>query len=258
VLWRVGPGLDPAPATTVAYDFVQILVDALRARGMRYDVACVYEGFDAEFPGFTPTGIQDIRLSDREVILVRRDGEVDVSSAQTGQFANNLMLPTPMGPFNLKRGWASVDAEVAGRMFRFVTSHLDADVPAIRLLQAGELLAGPCATSMPLVLVGDVNSDANGGPTSAAYAALQAGGFDDAWTETQGGSLGFTWGHDEMLVSPVPFTAPGGPVRIDVVLFRGDVEAHDAERHGHLTSDRFQGLWPSDHVGVSAELRIRR
>src|SRR3990170_6945483 len=58
------------PATTVALDFVRILLDALAARGLHYEVVVQSIGFDAELPsglGF------DVRHTDREVILARAD-----------------------------------------------------------------------------------------------------------------------------------------------------------------------------------------
>jgi hypothetical protein len=57
-------------ATTVALDFVQILQDALKAKGFEYDVVVQSPGFDAELPsalGF------DVRHTEREVILARAD-----------------------------------------------------------------------------------------------------------------------------------------------------------------------------------------
>src|SRR3989442_14094354 len=58
------------PATTVTLDYVQMLLDALAARGLAYEVVVQSIGLDAEAPsalGF------DVRHTDREVILARRD-----------------------------------------------------------------------------------------------------------------------------------------------------------------------------------------
>jgi hypothetical protein len=66
-------------ARHVEYDFVKLLLNALRARGLRYDVIAEETGFDAEFPGFLSESariLSDIRLTDREVILARTDLEL--------------------------------------------------------------------------------------------------------------------------------------------------------------------------------------
>src|SRR6059036_1417136 len=63
------PADGPATAaTSVALDYAQILLDALAARGLKYEVVAQATGFDAELPsalGF------DVRHTDREVILAR-------------------------------------------------------------------------------------------------------------------------------------------------------------------------------------------
>ena len=61
------PADGPAtPATAVALDYVQILLDALVARGLQYEIVVQSANFDAELPsslGF------DVRHTDREVIV---------------------------------------------------------------------------------------------------------------------------------------------------------------------------------------------
>ena len=62
-----GPG---SPAEVVVLDYLQILLDALEARGLRYEPVVISEGFDPELPsslGF------DVRHTDREIILVRKE-----------------------------------------------------------------------------------------------------------------------------------------------------------------------------------------
>ena len=47
--------------------------------------------------------------------------------------------------------------------------------------------------------------------------------------------------------------------RIDLVLFRGGFHVEDIRLVGEKPSDRIPpGLWPSDHAGVVATLRIPR
>ena len=266
-LWRSQTPADfvMGNAKHVEYDFVQILLDALKARGLRYEVIAEETGFDAEFPGFLSESakkLSDIRLTDREVILARTD--LELSNPQTGHFVTNIEFPIPPDfTFVLQRGWASVDASVRGKTFRFVTTHLEADSEFVREAQAIEILLGPANTSLPVVLVADANSNANGDATSAAYSSFIGAGFTDAWFEAHPGSFVSTCCADELLLSPVLPVPTDDEGRIDLVLFRGagDFSALGVDLLGkNPATDRvFNGvtlIWPSDHAGVAAKLQI--
>src|SRR5947199_9222729 len=85
------------PATHVVLDYLQILVDALAARGARYAVVSTADEIDVELPMFhLQTGaIDDVRLTDRDGILVRTDlppGQLRVSNAQHGNFRNVIRI----------------------------------------------------------------------------------------------------------------------------------------------------------------------
>jgi endonuclease/exonuclease/phosphatase family metal-dependent hydrolase len=158
----------------------------------------------------------------------------------------------------VERGWVSVDAKVRGKTFRFINTHLEPiDIApqaqaAIQLAQATELLQGPANTSLPVVLVGDFNSPADGSGTDT-YEVLVGAGFEDTWSQTHPGDPGYTWGHDADLQNEdVNLTQ-----RLDLVLFRGDLRALSADIVGEDPADRTpSGLWPSDHAGVVATLGI--
>ncbi|MDB5323758.1 MAG: Endonuclease/exonuclease/phosphatase [Phycisphaerales bacterium] len=255
-LWRTGPADSliggHAPATNVQYDFVQILVDALAAHGLHYAPVVISENFDAEAPGFTSAGLQDIRITDREAILARTDlktSELKLSDPLAGHFAFNAVLPLPSGPFTIQRGYAQVDAKVRGKSFRFISAHLDSDFEPVRQVQAGELLAGPAQTNLPVVLLGDFNAPADG--TSPTYTGLVAAGLTDSWTATHAGANGFTWGQNELLNNPVS-TADQ---RIDFVFTRGGISPLSMDIVGDTVADKTpSGLWPSDHAGLVATL----
>jgi endonuclease/exonuclease/phosphatase family metal-dependent hydrolase len=245
------------PATTVALDYVQILLDALAARGLRYEVVVQSIGLDAELPsalGF------DVRHTDREVILVRADRDkprLKLSNAQAGNFVTNCTLPGSVtGPISIRRGWAAVDAKVRGKSFRFITTHLDGDclpfTSAIQQAQAAELLAGPAATQLPVVLVGDLNSPGDG--SGVTYNAVTAAGFADAAVLGGVGLPTCCQAGDLLNATSMADT------RIDFVLFRGDFEVRDAAVVGfHPRRSRTpSGLWASDHAGVVATLRFSR
>jgi endonuclease/exonuclease/phosphatase family metal-dependent hydrolase len=240
------------PAETVTLDFLELLLDALDQQGRPYYVVGTLTGTDAELPaGFPPT--RDIRLTDRIAVLSRvgPPHKLRLSNVRTGTFAAKLVVPTAAGPLALPRGWVSVDAELRnGRQFRFVATHLEAFHPGVQVAQGAELLAGPAATNLPVVLAGDLNSRADGLGTPT-YANLLAGSFEDAWTSA-GEGPGLTCCHPPNLLGSSPFDK-----RIDFVLTRG-LTAVKAEVVGEAEDDRTaSGLWPSDHAGVVARLRIR-
>lgn len=254
---------DPTPATHVVFDYLQILMDALNARGVHYSVAVTTNEIDIELPMFNlGTGsIDDVRWTDREAILVRADlppGQLGVSNAQSGHFTNLLQFPG-LG-LSVPRGWCSVDLFIRGQNLRYICAHLEEETSAqIQVLQAQELLAGPVQTLLPVVLVGDFNSDPlhrdrpPADPT--AYPKIIAAGFQDAWAvlHPSNPAGGLTWGHDEYLAFPgVVFDR-----RIDFVFFRGPgFIPTTADPIDMVLNRAAPPLWASDHAALAAELQI--
>jgi len=135
---------NPTAASTVEYDLVELIVDALRARGADYRVAIIVDNTDIELPGLPPNTLPlpqnffDVRLVDRVAILVRSD--VEFWNAQGGNYDAGLQLQ--IGPVQRKflRGWASIDLKIHGRTVRFLTTHLETqDAPPVQVAQANEL-----------------------------------------------------------------------------------------------------------------------
>ncbi len=258
-LWRTDtPSDGPAtPAETVAFDFLQLLLDELSARGLSYAPVAVIENFDGEVPaGLPPT--MDVRLTDRDVILARTDlptSELKLSNPQAANFSVNLTLPSPVGPLTILRGWTSVDVKVRGKPVRVVNTHLETDIaPPVQVAQATELLAGPGGTSLPILFLGDFNSRADGTGTPT-YGLLLAAGFLDAWSQTHPGDPGFTCCQAPDLLNPLSLNSQ----RIDLVLHRGGWNALDAEVVGEDPADRTpSGRWPSDHAGVASTLQLEK
>ncbi|AWZ09778.1 hypothetical protein DRB89_41250 [Streptomyces sp. ICC4] len=112
MLWRSQTPAGPGSATHVEYDFLRILLDELSARGKHYKavasvtvgsdfeaVASVTVGSDFEAPRSTPGGLQDIRLTDRDVLLARTDlpaRKFSVSNAQAGRFQKHVPICRPV------------------------------------------------------------------------------------------------------------------------------------------------------------------
>ena len=249
------------PASDVAFDFLAELMDALAARGLAYEPVATSTNFTAEVPILNPAspiGVSDIRLEDFDVVLARSD--VRWTNARNANFAARPVFELGGATLELPRGWAAVDATVAGRTFTFVNTHLEPAETAggaVQAAQAEELLAAFAHAPHPVVLVGDLNSEADGGSTPT-YVRLLEEGYEDTWTRA---SDGFTCCHaDDLANSRVDFTK-----RIDFVLVKGALGlgprglrgGAQAEVVGDQLPDRTSsGLWPSDHAGVAVTFRM--
>jgi endonuclease/exonuclease/phosphatase family metal-dependent hydrolase len=248
-------GSSGTPATTVRSDLLQSLLDALAGLGHRYRAVAIIPGLDAQAPstlGF------DVRVTGQDAILVRTDlepDELEVSNVQIEQFGVKLTVPSAVGPVTDPRGWAAIDVKARGSKFRFVTTHLDSVSPPIRVAQAGEMLRSAADTGLPVVFTGDFNiaADTSLDPSFPAYQAIINAGFVDAWTSRRAPDPGFTCCQAEDLLNPTSLLSH----RIDLVLFRGGFGVADISLIGNRPADRTSsGLWPSDHAGVAATLRL--
>jgi endonuclease/exonuclease/phosphatase family metal-dependent hydrolase len=247
---------NPQPATAVVLDHIDTLLDALSARGLAYSAVAVCEGMDVEIPmAISPTEFDDMRLTDHEVILVRSD--VQVANVQAANFTVNMEIPLggAGGPvITILRGWASVDATIDGATVRFVSTHLEPPeyAPQVQLAQAAELRVIHSGAAVPVIVVGDFNSNADGS-TTTTYDDFLAAGYSDTWT-AGGSGAGLTCCHDDDLQN----AAADLVKRIDYILFRGDLEVVGADVIGDDPAERTpSGLWPSDHAGVVATLRFQ-
>jgi hypothetical protein len=266
-LIRIGPGLDPAPATTVTYDYLAILLQALQARGLHYAVAGIATDFDLEVPALLPGGLTDVRLTDREVMLVRADLNRDrpsISNVQSSRYATNLSLVTLGGPVTLYRGWVSADVSLKGqdKKVRVVTTHLEPFHAGVQMAQGQELLAGPGRTALPVIFMGDYNSNADGIPVPPTYATLIAAGLQDAWLLANPCRPGYTWGQAADLLNPTSTLSE----RLDLVLLQAgsgkpplSFMVDDAKVVGARPANKTpSGLWPSDHGGLVVSVEIGR
>jgi endonuclease/exonuclease/phosphatase family metal-dependent hydrolase len=234
-----GP-LGSPPATTVQFDSLQSLLDALTQQGLHYTPVAISTNADIEAPsnlGF------DVRLIDHDVLLARTDlPDLTLTNIQVHHFVHFLSANSLIGTITIPRGWISVDAAIKGKTFRFLTTHLDT-ISALRVAQGNELVQGPAQTSLPVIFSGDFNSDADSGDQT--YLNLIAAGFVDAWIVTNPGDPGYTCCH------------PTISLRVDLVLVLNKVRPLDMEIVGNEPEDLTpSGLFPSDHFGVVATLRM--
>jgi endonuclease/exonuclease/phosphatase family metal-dependent hydrolase len=253
----------PTPnATTVEFDYVQTLLAELSARGTEYVAAVVADHTDVELQADDPGGRFDVRMTDRDAILVRKDRMS--SNPQKMLFPTHLQFNVPFGTngplVNLVRGLTRVDAVIDGAPLTFANTHLEVggggnNPQAAQVLgplqenEASDLVKMLGTVTGPLVLVGDFNSAANGS-TTHSYATVAAS-FTDAFAKLNPGVPGFTCCTD--------ITAPASMAgeRIDIVFYRGGVSAQSVELVGTDSSKKTaEGLWPSDHFGVLATLQL--
>jgi len=266
-------------AETIEYDYLALLSNALAARGLDYVVVegAVASDADVELPmasfddACNETSVPvDLRLSDRDVILVRGDHET--ANAMNTNFAFNLPVRVPIGggielAFEFTRGFGAVDVTAGKYTHRIVNTHLevgDATDPSsplnlIQAAQALQLIAMVTGSELPLTVVGDFNSSPNPLDPRPAYALMGLADYIDLWAMRQGPfDPGFTCCHDEALRDDPPalderidhvfVRLPGAegllPIKADVVGARANEQTAS-------------GMWPSDHAGIVGTLKVK-
>lgn len=279
--WRTGPpGLEsllsgtPPKATTVRYDYLAELLKQLNKGKDRYRAAVVNPEFDFEAPAdengvagdgpnnVIPNAEINARLTMRDVILAKVGDEVKTSKPTKGHFKSLFSEEISGAKVIVTRGWAAVDATVNGSTpFHFVDTHLESFdpqtvVPSIRALQATELVApnGPATSKLPVILVGDMNSDTKTAVQPGdgqAYEALVKGGMRERSTyEPLGCCL-------DTALLPV---ADGGAAsqfdhKVDHIMTRNpkQIKLVKSSVTGRKPAN---GFWDSDHAGLFSELKI--
>jgi endonuclease/exonuclease/phosphatase family metal-dependent hydrolase len=238
-LWRTqASGDGPAtPASEVAFDFSQLIIDGLARRGLDYRVAATIDNADLEAPDSSG---RDVRFTDRDMLLVRAD--LAVAGARQGHFDTQLQLPTAIGTVSVTRGWVSIDVDVRGQRLRVMSTHLEAFSGEIRAAQAAEILV-QTADDSEMLLLGDFNF----GPGSLPYETFDLAELDDA------GDVGPTCCQDADLRNPESKLSS----RVDLVFERGAPAPLAGRRLGADPSSRTaSGVWPSDHAGVVIDFAV--
>ncbi len=282
-LWRTGPpslevflntGAKPT-ATAVRYDYLSELLTRLKSKGKpQYRVAISQDEFDFEAPanengvpgdgpnGAIPNAEINGRLTMRDVILVRNGAGATFKRPRAGHFANLLTVTVSGVNLSVTRGWTSIDAKVrGGHEVRFVNTHLEAfddaaQVPSIRALQAGELVApgGPATSKKPVVLLGDLNSDDDTVEPGdqQAYRTLLGAGLRERSTNDPLSCC---------LKSSLLAEGAGGSIadfdhQVDHVMTRDPKEVK-LKASSVTGRTPVNGFWSSDHAGLFSALLFR-
>jgi len=252
-----GPYLKPP--TVVVDSALEVLLRSLGERGLHYAPVAVQKNAQVVLPAFGEEGLIDVGLIDYDVILARTDlpvSEFKLQNVQQGHFSEGATLNFAVGTTSIPflRGWISVDAKLRGKSYRFVTTHLETFSPDYQAAQTNELLAGPLNTDLPVILAGDLNSDAHtpSWASGPAFEILTAADFQDVWSRIYPSEAGFTW---PLHLEDSGYNI-GPPQRIDLILTKGkDIRPRGIARTG---TNAIDGVWSSDHAGVVSSLVLRR
>ena len=251
--------------TPPSQDFLQILTDALKERGLDYTVAAVSSNADiGPAPLVAPQfgcGVTAadcvVTLKDRDVILVNNDTRgLHWWGARSGQYqAQQMFTPPGSRPVSFARGWVTIEAKYRGERVRFANTHLEvAEFAQVQEAQAREFLARTARSRGALIAVGDFNSAADG-TTTDTYEIL-SGSLRDAW-RVNTGDPGYTSGQNGTLSNATSQLDQ----RIDLILkrsrWRTQVRTLEAELVNNAPFQATTPLWPSDHAGVVATFALR-
>jgi endonuclease/exonuclease/phosphatase family metal-dependent hydrolase len=242
------------PATDKFLDFFEVLMDVLDSRGLNYDIVATIENADVELPMFVNLDgetliYDDVRIVDHDVILARND--VVISNPVAVHY--DSMYTVEEAGIIIPRGYVAVNAEIGQTSVIFANTHLES-VPDIelRLGQVTQLVNAFKNATLPVILVGDFNSQAT---TGTAYNYVLSEGYTDIWIDNPliYNTNGYTFGHEADLKNE----SPNLSTRIDFIFSgsQGDPVIGEGFVVGDEKRDKTAtGLWPSDHAGVVAKL----
>lgn len=189
---------NPKSAEIVIYDYLFELLRAMEENELEYDVAGQITNADIELPMFVGGDehgpkLDDVRLTDRDVLLVRRG--LQVSEVQAHNFHTNLKLPIGGVEVAFTRGYVGATVKAKGLNYKVVNVHLEVGgrepFTQIQAAQMQELMGALAQEPLPTILTGDFNSSPKDGNTQP-YHQAKAAGFVDIWDRAHPFADGFT------------------------------------------------------------------
>ncbi len=252
-LYRVGP--TPQTATQILYDQLELLLSALDSYDVGYDIVAVNTLTDIALPGTEVA----VRYTDRDALLVRSDRRppnFHISDTHTHIYDAGLNFEGLIG----FQGWISADVHMGNKHFRLVVTHLQSPIPGVpeatdvQVAQTGELIHSLRNLTIPVVLCGDFNSDANfgSGPDATPSAALiETAGYADTWRIANKNDPGYTWPLflEDQLPPPDFFQLSEPFERIDL-FFSRDIQVISAKKVLAPALPDTMPPYGSDHAGV--------
>src|SRR3954462_330729 len=233
-------------ATTPIFNWMTILQSELKKRGQHYRAVSQHTYDDVE------TALSegyDARSIWGEAILVRTGRGARVHNIRPFKrtFSDQLTVTLQDQVVNQTRGYAGIDATVAGKRFRLIDPHPEAYSGDITAKEFGELLRTDAKSKKrQTIIAGDFNSGPDAEGKEAGYKELLDAGFMET------GKPNKTCCQDEKLDNPASKLYQW----IDHPVARPRVKVLSSRVVGNVPSTRTGGLWPSDHAGIVAKLRL--
>ena len=308
--WYCKAGIFSKPVTV--FDFVEILISDLSSAGLNYEIAtsgknqAVNVGFEiAPIPLLTsaqeyalfqslfgqPSAYCGFEIAD--VLLVKKSLSREILAVGTSEYeAKYTIIPTVM---SIYRGYSWADININQKPIRFVTTHLESsfspDKKPVAKIQADQLIEDLANTKIPIVLLGDFNSDPRdprGGESlnpglqpsdnesclaqvSNPSGSSALGGCNAYWTIVQNEFIdagpdaldptNYTWGLSALLTGPDSAragaakqlgNAAGFTDRLDYIFTKGEIQTTEVKIIGNSVI----GPWASDHAGLVATLDV--
>lgn len=217
-----------------------------------------------------------------DALAIKKELSAQVINVGNTEYeASYSIVPTLM---TIYRGYTWADIAIENIPVRFISTHLESiwdenKVPNAAK-QAAQLVEDVRDTNMPLVVIGDFNSDprdprpanaANPGlqPTASeecpagsskcnAYRLMKEAGFNDAGPDASDPTT-YTWGMNALLTGPDPDRLKsaqgmgneyGFTDRLDYIFTKNGVDVSTSQIIG------FKAPYATDHAGVFAEFTI--
>ncbi|GFH55636.1 hypothetical protein CTEN210_12112 [Chaetoceros tenuissimus] len=233
-------------------NFLDILLEALKDKGVEYDV--VLETSDK-------TPVKDFVIGQaqlRDALIVRKG--VITRNESKGLYITRVPTINPLFG-DLTRNWVSAELEVeSGKFVRVVSTHLEIDffdslAPpgfSFQANQATELVTMfPDGDDIPTVVLGDFNAS----PGVTSHKVMTDAGYIDTWTEVNDEDEdGYTCCRNPKLedVEDSDFD-----YRIDYVFVSsGDFDVVKSKVFGKKFQKKI-GKFNSDHAGVLSKLKLK-
>lgn len=299
----------------VVFNFTEEFLQATKAAGREY-VLATKDGVRALNVGYSipaipyltmvndPLRFQPIFGSDRaacgfeigDAIAIKRELLSNIRAVGNSEYESSYsIIPKIM---TIYRGYTWIDLRYGQSTVRVVSTHLeslwDSGKVPLSAIQAKQLIDDLGQSDMPLIVMGDFNSDPRdprspqspnpgGQPESSeackaqraqpnlenaitacnAYWLMRAAGFSDVGPDALDGAH-FTWGMGALLTGADPLRLKsaqemgnkwGFTDRLDYIFTKNGAVAANSKLIGNLPPG--EGLWPSDHAGVSADIILK-
>jgi endonuclease/exonuclease/phosphatase family metal-dependent hydrolase len=298
----------------IVFDFTRDFLKATRDLGHEYVLAS-HEGIDALNIGYSipaipyltlvkdPKRFQPLFGSDSaacgfeigDAIVVKRELASQVLNVGNSEYeASYSIVPKIM---TIYRGYTWIDLDFGGSKTRIVSTHLESlwDKEKIpnAAIQAKQLISDLQTTNMPLIVIGDFNSDPRdpratsdsnpGGQPEAsevckaqvkqptltsaidtcnAYWLMRRAGFIDSGPDALNPE-NYSWGMNALLTGPDPIRNKaaiemgnqyGFTDRLDYVFLKNGATVLNSRVIGNNAPER--GMWATDHAGLVVKVRI--